>query len=126
MKFREGLAIMLILGIVLSAALLRGLVIQSQAVAGVLTALSLGGTVLVWSALVCVIIGENRSRQLLLTGAGAFLAALLWLNFLIATFQVPRRWLLVTALAWMATPFITLLFASLGRWLCRRVDPLRR
>jgi len=92
--------LLVILGLVLSAALMSSpLELWSAA----LSLLTLMVTLIAFSTWVHS--RAVRSRSILLNGAAVLLAAALWLEFILTAVESPLRWLLAIALAWMMAPF---------------------
>ena len=107
--------LVLILGLVVSAALLSSpLELWSAA----LLLLTLSGTLIALSAWVRS--QTTRSRSILLSGAAALLASTLWLEFALTLVESPLRWLLAFALSWMVAPFAALTLTSLAERGSRR------
>lgn len=121
MKQRDQLLVGVVLGLVISAAVLarRGrLDPAQQAAVAALALLSLGSSLLAWAGWVERGTISLRSRALVLNLLSSWLCITLWLEFALAELRhldTPLRWLLALALAWMSAPLVSLGLTRLAR-----------
>ena len=109
MRAKEIQLLYVILGLVISTFLLLN---PPELWAVALSFLSLSGTFIAFSTWV-----RNRtlrSRSILSNGAAAWLAAALWLEYLLTPVEPAPRWPLAIALAWTMAPFAAIALTSLA------------
>ena len=114
MRSVERLGLIVVLGIVLSAGVLAGFGPRDLWVAAALGAGFLAATVVAWSATIRLMLRDRRSRRLIATGVAVFVATTIWLYFVLVDYPSIQRCLLALALAWLLTPFGTLVAAAAG------------
>jgi len=118
MRVREFQLLYVILGMAISAFLLSNpLDLWSAG----LSLVTLSGTLIAFSIWVRIRIA--RSRSILFSGAAAFLAAALWLEYLLTPVELSLRWLLSFALAWTVAPLAAFALTALAERLAP--GPLR-
>jgi len=109
MRAREIQLLLVILGLVISTSLLLN---PPELWSVSLSFLTLSGTLIAFSTWV-----RNRtlrSRSILSNGAAAWLAAALWLKYLLTPVEPALRWPLAIALAWAVAPFAAFALTSLA------------
>ena len=107
MRAADNQLVLVIVGLVLSAALISSPVVAWSAV---LSLIVMSLTLIAFSAWVRT--RAVRSRSVLVIGVACLLAATLWLEFVLSPIESPLRWLLSFALAWMLAPFSALALVS--------------
>lgn len=109
MRTRDFQLLFVILGLVLSAALMSDPPLLRTSI---LSLFALSGSLFAFS--VWVRSRASRSRTILVSGSAVLLAASLWLEFVLFSIETPLRWLLALALAWMISLPAAFALASLS------------
>lgn len=109
MRVRDFQLLYVILGMVISASLLSN---PLELWSAGLSLVTLSGTLIAFSTWVRS--RTARSLSILFSGAGAFLGAALWLEYLLTPVEPPLRWLLSFALAWIVAPLTAFALTALA------------